>query len=70
MRLRRVAILITGTALAHRSDRFALAAFESRLPIRRRGEAQSTRFLLYKKFRLCMCHCTSVLVSCLLYDKI
>lgn len=47
MRLRRVAILITGTALAHRSDRFALAAFESRLPIRRRGEAQSTRFLLY-----------------------
>lgn len=50
MRLRRVAILITGTALAHRSDRFALAAFESRLPIRRRGEAQSTRFLLYKKY--------------------
>ena len=49
MRLRRVAILITGTALAHRSDRFALAAFESRLPIRRRGEAQSTRFLLYIK---------------------
>ena len=69
MRLRRVAILITGTALAHRSDRFALAAFESRLPIRRRGEAQSTRFLLYKKIRLCM-YCTSVLVSCLLYDKI
>ena len=70
MRLRRVTILITGTALAHRSDRFALAAFESRLPIRRRGEAQSTRFLLYKKYSFLVYIGTRFLCTTVYYDKL